>query len=101
MYVAVSASDMVLGTGTIAPYWGSKTESILLTFYVLPDMIGCGVGTEIIKALEKDDYFLRASRVEVPSAVNAVGFYKKMGYDFKGGREILGEDGLVRMEKTR
>ena len=29
MYVAV-ANDKVVGTGSIAPYWGSETESILL-----------------------------------------------------------------------
>ena len=101
MYVAESASGRILGTGTIAPFWGSETESILLTIYVLPDVIGRGIGSEIVRTLEQDEFFLRANRIEVPSALNAVGFYQKMGYGFKGGREITGDDGLVRLEKHR
>ena len=63
-YVAVAA-DKVIGTGSIAPYWGSLTESILLTIYTLPECIGKGVGTAIVKALEQDEYFLRADRIEI------------------------------------
>ncbi len=36
MYV-VCDGDAVIGTGTIAPFWGSTSESILLTIFVLPD----------------------------------------------------------------
>ena len=99
MYVAVSGGEVV-GTGSIAPYWGSPTESILLTVFVLPECIGQGVGAAIIGALEKDEYFLRASRVEIPSSVTAVGFYRKMGYAPKNGLTPDAE-GLVRMEKFR
>ena len=99
MYVAVSG-EKVVGTGTIAPFWGSPTESILLTVFVLPECIGQGVGTAIIGALEKDEYFLRANRVEIPASVTAAGFYRKMGYVPKNGTEPDAE-GLVRMEKFR
>lgn len=100
MYVAVSDSGKVVGTGTIASFWGSETESILLTIYVLPDLIGHGIGTAIIQALEKDEYFLRAKRIEIPSSITAVNFYRKMGYGFKNGSEP-DEEGLVRMEKRK
>ena len=100
MYVAVSDSGRILGTGTIAPFWGSKTESILLTIYVLPDLIGHGIGTAIIHTLEKDEYFLRAKRIEIPSSITAVKFYRKMGYKFKDGGEP-DEERLVRMEKLK
>ena len=99
MYVAVSGENVV-GTGSIAPFWGSPTESILLTVFVLPECIGQGVGTAIIGALEKDEYFLRANRVEIPASVTAAGFYRKMGYVPKNGTEPDAE-GLVRMEKFR
>ena len=99
MYVAVSEAEVV-GTGSIAPFWGSLTESILLTIFVLPERIGQGVGTVLIGALEKDEYFLRAGRVEIPSSVTAVGFYRKMGYVPKNGTAPDAE-GLVRMEKFR
>jgi len=99
MYVAVSGAEVV-GTGSIAPFWGSLTESILLTIFVLPEFIGKGVGTAIIGALEKDEYFLRAKRIEIPASVTAAGFYRKMGYVPKNGTDPDAE-GLVRMEKFR
>ena len=101
MYVAESASGRLLGTGSIAPYFGSETESVLLTIYVLPDLTGRGIGSEIVRTLEKDEFFLRAKRIEVPSAVNAVDFYRKMGYVFKDSGKIPGNDGLIRLEKRR
>lgn len=99
MYVAVSG-DKIFGTGSIAPYWGSKNESILLTIFILPEMIGCGIGSAIIKALEQDEYFLRANRIEIPASATAVKFYQKLGYSFKNG-SIPDEEGLIRMEKFR
>ena len=101
MYVAASASGRILGTGSIAPFWGSETESILLTIYVLPELIGHGIGSKIIRTLERDEYYLRANRIEIPAAITALGFYQKMGYSFKDGKGIQGDDGLVRMEKRK
>ena len=99
MYVAVS-DDKIVGTGSIAPYWGSEKESILLTIYVLPEMIGQGIGSAIINALEQDKYFVRAERIEIPSSVTAVKFYEKLGYIPKNGVEPDAE-GIVPMEKFR
>ena len=99
MYVAVSGNKIV-GTGSIAPYWGSEKESILLTIYVLPEMIGQGVGSAIINALEQDEYFLRANRIEIPSSITAVKFYEKFGYIPENGVEPDAE-GIVPMEKFR
>ena len=99
MYVAVS-EEKIVGTGSIAPYWGSEKESILLTIYVLPEYIGKGVGTAIIRTLEQDEYFLRANRIEIPSSITAVKFYEKMGYAPKNGT-IPDAEGIVPMEKFR
>ena len=99
MYVAVS-NDQVIGTGSIAPYWGSEKESILLTIYILPEMIGQGVGSAIINTLEQDEYFLRANRIEIPSSITAVKFYYKMGYSPKNGI-IPDDEGIVSVEKFR
>ena len=99
MYVAVSG-DEIVGTGSIAPYWGSEKESILLTIYILPEMIGRGIGSAIINALEQDEYFLRANRIEIPSSITAVKFYQKMGYSPKNG-VIPDDEGIVSMEKFR
>ena len=101
MYVAESGSGEILGTGTIAPYWGRETESILLSVYVNPDFLRQGIGSAVIAALEEDEYFLRACRIEIPASITAVTFYEKMGYSCKDGKTVPDEEGLVRMEKFR
>lgn len=97
-YVACLGGRPV-GCGTVASYWGSVRESILLTVFVSPEAQGRGVGRAIVRALEGDGYFLRAQRVEVPASLTAWPFYQKMGYRFKGGAMQVDEGGCVRMEK--
>ncbi len=100
MYV-ICDRDCIIGTGGIAGYWGSHTESILLTIFVLPEYQGKGLGRKLIETLEKDEYFLRAKRIEIPASLTAVGFYRKMGYDYKNANAEP-EDGLMyRLEKFR
>ena len=100
MYV-VCDDSRIIGCGSIAGYWGSTTESILLTFFVLPEYQGKGVGRQLMQTLEQDEYFLRAKRIEIPASITAVEFYKKMGYDYKNGIAELGEGLLYRLEKYR
>ena len=98
MYV-VCDNSRIVGCGAIAGYWGSLTESILLTIFVLPDYQGKGIGRRIIETLEQDEYFLRAKRVEIPASITAVEFYKKMGYDYKNGiAEIDDEQTIVEVD---
>ena len=63
-------------------------------------MIGQGIGSAIINALEQDEYFLRANRIEIPSSITAAKFYQKMGYGFKSGM-IPDDEGIISMEKFR
>ncbi|MBP0976529.1 MAG: GNAT family N-acetyltransferase, partial [Oscillospiraceae bacterium] len=93
--------EKIVGTGTIAPFWGSETESILLTIFVLPDYQGKGLGRALIETLEQDAYAKRASRIEIPASLTAVRFYRHLGYDYKNG-VTEPEDGLLyRLEKFR
>ncbi|WP_195266244.1 GNAT family N-acetyltransferase [Clostridium sp. 1001275B_160808_H3] len=100
MYVAC-IDDNVVGCGAISSFWGSEDESILLTIFVVPELQGKGIGKLIIETLEKDEYFLRAKRVEIPSSITACEFYKKMGYDYKNGVNELDGEGHYRLEKFR
>ena len=100
MYVACDELRIV-GCGAIAGYWGSQTESILLTIFVLPDYQGKGIGRQIIETLEQDEYFLRAKRIEIPASITAVEFYRKMGYDYKNGVAEIDEEQVYRLEKFR
>ena len=99
-YVAEEGND-IIGCGAIGPYWGSKTESSLFTIFVLPECQGKGVGRKIIETLERDEYFLRAKRVEVPASITAVDFYRKLGYEYKNGIDRPDEERIYRLEKFR
>lgn len=94
-YTIVAEKLQVMG------YWGSTTESYLLSVFVLPEVQGRGIGRRIIETLEADEFFKRAWRTEVGSSLTAVGFYQKMGYAFKNGVATPDEFGVVRLEKRR
>ena len=100
MYV-ICDNSRIVGCGAIAGYWGSKTESILLTIFVLPEYQGKGIGKLIISTLEQDEFFLRAERIEIPASITAVGFYKKMGYGYKDGIAEIDDEQIYRLEKFR
>lgn len=100
MYVAI-VDGQIVGTGSISSFWGSKDESILLTIFVVPELQGYGIGKLIINTLEDDKLFLRARRIEIPSSITAMNFYKKFGYDYKDGNKELDEEGHFRLEKFR
>lgn len=80
MYV-FEADGRIVGTGSVSSYWGSETESILLSIFVLPEYHGKGIGTVIINTLEKDELFLRTKRIEIPASITAAEFYRKFGYE--------------------
>lgn len=93
--------DEIVGVGSISSFWGSLTESILLTIFVLPEFHGQGIGSYIIDTLESDALFLRAGRIEIPASITAVEFYRKKGYDYKNGMKQLDDEQLYRLEKFR
>ena len=99
-YVAEENGD-IIGCGAIGPYWGSETESSLFNIFVLPEYQGKGVGRKNIETLERDEFFLRAKRVEVPASITGVGFYRKLGYEYKNGIDRPDEERLYRLEKNR
>ncbi len=100
MYVVLD-KDNIIGTGSIARFWGSLDESILLTIFVSPDYHKKGVGRLIMDTLEKDDLFLTSKRIEIPASITAQKFYAKFGYDFKDCLKILDDEGHYRMGKFR
>ncbi|MCM1104096.1 MAG: GNAT family N-acetyltransferase [Clostridium sp.] len=93
--------DRIVGVGSIASFWGSPTESILLTVFVLPEFHRQGIGSYIVDTLESDPLFLRAERIEIPASITAVEFYRKKGYDYKNGIRELDDEQHYRLEKFR
>ncbi len=99
-YVA-TMEKKVAACGAISSFWDSLDESILLMIFVLPELHGKGIGKAIIQALEEDELFLRAKRIEIPASITACEFYRRLGYDYKNGIKELDEEGHYRMEKVR
>lgn len=54
-----------------------------------------------METLEKDEFFLRAKRIEIPASITALDFYKKFGYDHKDGLAELDEEQHYKLEKFR
>jgi len=94
-----SDNSAIIGVGSIGPFWDSKTESSLFNIFIDPEYQGHGLGKMIINTLEMDEYFLRASRIEIPASKTALPFYQKMGYDFKNGIDEIDSEELYRLEK--
>ncbi len=99
-YVACDG-NVIVGCGAIGSYWGKEDESSLFNIFVLPEYQGKGIGRKIIEALESDDLFLRAKRIEIPASITACAFYRKLGYTYKNGIDVVDEEQLFRLEKFR
>lgn len=99
-YVALDG-EKIIGCGGITGYWGSTTESYLVSIFILPEYQRRGVGRRIVETLEADEYFIRAWRTEVGSSLTAVNFYRKMGYEYKNGVTAPDEFGVIRLEKIK
>lgn len=100
MYV-FELDDRIVGVGSISSFWGSETESILLTIFVLPELHGNGIGRIIMQTLWQDELYLRADRIEIPSSITATEFYRKFGYDYKDGIKELDSEQHYRLEKYK
>ena len=73
----------------------------MFNIFVLPEYQSKGIGRKIIETLEKDEYFFRAKRIEIPASITACEFYKKMGYTYKNDIDDVDEEQLFRLEKFR
>lgn len=97
-FYVLEENGVIVACGAIGPYWDSQTESSLFSIFVDKGCQGLGYGRKIVEALEKDEYFLRANRIEVPASMSAIPFYRKMGYEHKNG-ELVYSDGHFALEK--
>ena len=100
-FYVVEDDSRIIACGAIGPYWDKQDESALFTIFVHPDHQGKGIGRAIMETLEKDEFALRAKRIEVPASITRLPFYQKMGYSFKNGNAELDNERLYRLEKLR
>ena len=97
-FYVIEEADKIVACGAIGPYYDRNTESSLFSIFVDEMYQGRGYGRLIIETLEKDEYFLKANRIEVPASMSAIPFYRKMGYEHKNG-QLIYDDGHFALEK--
>jgi N-acetylglutamate synthase-like GNAT family acetyltransferase len=78
MYVCC-IDNVIVGCGTISSRLGSPEDSILLTIFVKPELHKKGIGNSIMETLEKEELYLQARKIEIPSPKTACEVYLKMG----------------------
>lgn len=100
MYV-LEWNGQIVGVGAISSYFGSETESMLLSIFVLPEHHGKGIGRTIMNILESDEWYNRAERIEIQASITGVEFYRRFGYDYKNGVKELNEEWLYCLEKFK
>lgn len=87
-YVAEENDDIV-GVISIGS-WGMEASEVKALF-VCPKCHGKGIGTALMDAIKKDEYFLKSKKLMVSSSITAKGFYEKMGFKVS---EHKGFDGM-------
>lgn len=95
----MTEDNQIVGTGTVVPT-GEKECEIIAAF-LLPEVIGRGLGTYLFQVLEADPLCVAAKRVWLTSSVNALDFYEKIGYVNPNGYRVRGADGMLTMEKRK
>ena len=100
IYVA-EEDGAIVGCGATGPHHGKEDECGLYMIFVSPEYQRRGIGRAIVETLERDELFLRSRRVGLAASITGLGFYLKLGYDFKNGEKELDEDLLYHLEKIR
>lgn len=54
-----------------------------------------------MKFWTKDEFYVRATRIEIPASITATEFYRKFGYDYKNVVKELDEEHHYRLEKFK
>ena len=99
IYVAIQ-ENAVVGTASLANSGSRQSPNCYaLAVFVLPELHGQGVGTQLMAAVELEARELGATRITVPASITANEFYQKLGYRFKDGVKELNDAGIYTLEK--
>jgi len=91
----------VVGTGTLSNFGSDEEPSYYGTaIFIIPELHRRGIGKEIMRKLEEKAVKLGANKLTVRAAINARGFYEKLGYTYQNGITVEDEEGNYIMEKA-
>lgn len=98
-FYVVEDEEKIIGCGAIKKSQRNKDVCSLVCIFVDPKQQGKGIGRKIMQTLEKDEIFLGSKIARISSSVIAVPFYRKFGYEHKGGY-LYYKDGQFVLEKN-
>lgn len=98
MYIATE-NNQIIGCGAISYTNLEKTESIILTLFVLPEFHKKGIGKKILEALKRDPIFIQSYKVTVHASLSSNHFYEKMGFSYKNNLKKISPQKYYCMEK--
>jgi len=97
--LVVTEDSQVLATGSIRQVVGTA-DFMVWTMFVDPDHHRHGIGSMIMAGLEAIAREKDCQRLIVPSSITAAQFYEALNYSYSGGKPVLDDDKLYRMEKV-
>ncbi len=92
--------DQVVGTAGLDNFGTAQSpDYYAVAVFVLPEAQRQGVGLCLMEAVESKAWELGADKITLRASITARGFYQKLGYRFRAGREELDEHRTYVMEK--
>lgn len=96
--MACNKNDNVIGVGRL--HFNNKTEAQIRYMAVAPEYVNQGIGSAILEALEKYAKENNGETIVLHARENAVGFYRKEGYElFEKSHLLFGFIQHFRMKK--
>jgi N-acetylglutamate synthase-like GNAT family acetyltransferase len=100
-YVA-KEDDKIVGTAGLENQGEpDNPEYYAVAMFVLPEYHGQRIGKKLMRVVESKAVELGAEKLTLRAAINAPGFYQKMGYHFVDGVKKIDEWGNILLKKRK
>lgn len=99
-YYEVWYQNQIIACGGVSRDYSQEYQSYFSAVFVNPNYHRKGVGRKFIQFLEKDEWCLDSSLIEVPSSKSSHKFYHKCGYEYRNNPPVFSrKDGSTLMYK--
>lgn len=96
-YYVVKYGETVIGAGGVSRDPMDEKKCCFRAVFVDPDYEGKGVGKQLIRFLENDEWCKDSNLIEISASFSAHEFYHGLGYHYRQDPPILEGDGVVMM----